>query len=103
MSGNPAAFNSMLANMYQGGAIALLGFLPPTTRINWDEVIFKGLRIKGIYGREMFETWYKLIQLLRGGLDIAAVVTHRFKADDYSDAFDVLESGHSGKVVLEWD
>jgi len=103
MSGNPSAFNSMLVNMYQGGAVALLGFLPPTTEINWDAVIFKGLHLKGIYGREMFETWYKMIQLIRSGLDIAAVVTHRFRAERFVEAFEVLESGQCAKVVLEWD
>jgi len=103
MSGNPSAFNSMLVNMYQGGAVALLGFLPPTTEINWDAVIFKGLHLKGIYGREMFETWYKMIQLIRSGLDIAAVVTHRFRAERFAEAFEVLESGQCAKVVLEWD
>jgi len=102
-SGSPAAFNSMLDAMYHGGRIALLGFLPPSTEISWDEVIFKGLHLKGIYGREMFETWYKMTQLLRSGLDIAPVITHRFSADDYDSALEVVNSGECGKVVLDWD
>jgi len=102
-SGSPAAFNNMLDAMYHGGRIALLGFLPPSTEISWDEVIFKGLHLKGIYGREMFETWYKMTQLLRSGLDIAPVITHRFSADDYDSALEVVNSGECGKVVLDWD
>ncbi len=103
MSGNPAAFNSMIETMYDGGHIALLGFLPPSTEISWDQVIFKGLHLKGIYGREMFETWYKMTQLLRSGLDIARVITHRFPIDQHLEAFEVVRSGQSGKVILEWD
>ena len=102
-SGNPGAFNAMLKAMYHGGNVALLGFLPPETEINWDDVIFKGLHLKGIYGREMFETWYKMTQLLRSGLDISAIITHRYGADDFSQAFDVVRSGQCGKVILEWD
>ena len=103
MSGNPAAFNSMLGNMYHGGSIALLGFLPPGTGINWDELIFKGLHLKGVYGREMFETWYKMTQLIRSGLDILPVITHRFPVDRHEEAFEVVRSGQCAKVVLEWD
>jgi threonine 3-dehydrogenase len=103
MSGNPAAFNSMLGNMYHGGSIALLGFLPPSTGINWDELIFKGLHLKGVYGREMFETWYKMTQLIRSGLDILPVITHRFPVDRHEEAFEVVRSGQCAKVVLEWD
>jgi threonine 3-dehydrogenase len=103
MSGSPAAFNSLLDNMYHGGSVALLGFLPPTTEINWDQVIFKGLHLKGIYGREMFETWYKMTQLLRSGLDISPIITHRFPIDAYQEAFAVVHSGQCGKVILEWD
>jgi threonine 3-dehydrogenase len=103
MSGNPAAFNSMLGNMYHGGSIALLGFLPPGTQINWDELIFKGLHLKGVYGREMFETWYKMTQLIRSGLDILPVITHRFPVDRHEEAFEVVRSGQCAKVVLEWD
>jgi threonine 3-dehydrogenase len=102
MSGNPHAFNDMLKYMYHGGHIGLLGFLPPTTTINWDNVIFKGLHIKGIYGREMFETWYKMTQMLRSGLDISRVITHVYPAQQYQTAFDVVHSGECGKVVLDW-
>ena len=103
MSGHPAAFKTMIDNMYHGGHIALLGFLPPTTQLDWDEVIFKGLHLKGIYGREMFETWYKMTQLLRSGLDVAPVITHRFAVDDYQQAFKVLHQGDCAKVILEWE
>jgi len=103
MSGNPDAFSDMIKHMYHGGHIALLGFLPPTTQINWDDILFKGLHLKGIYGREMFETWYKMSQLLRSGLDISKIITHTFPIDDFQDAFDVVESGECGKVILEWD
>ena len=102
MSGNPNAFKNMLENMYHGGRIALLGLLPESTRINWDEIIFKGLQLKGIYGREMFETWYKMTQMLRSGLDISGVLTHRFSADDFQKGFDIMESGNCGKIILEW-
>lgn len=103
MSGNPEAFKSMLNNMYHGGRIALLGLLPESTQINWDDIIFKGLHVKGIYGREMFETWYKMTQLIRGGLDVSPIITHKFKAEDFQNAFDIIESGQCGKVILEWD
>ncbi len=103
MSGHPAAFNAMLDSMYDGGHIALLGFLPSNTEINWDQVIFKGLHLKGIYGREMFETWYKMTQLLRSGLDITPVITHRFPVERYAEAFEVVRSGQCGKVILEWE
>lgn len=102
MSGNPVAFSSMIDSMYDGGHIALLGFLPPATEISWDQVIFKGLNLKGIYGREMFETWYKMTQLLRSGLDISKVITHRFTVDHHLNAFEVVRSGECGKVILEW-
>lgn len=102
MSGNPSAFNSMIDTMYNGGSIALLGFLPPTTQISWDQIIFKGLHIKGVYGREVFETWYKMTQLLRGGLDISPIITHRFPMEDFEQGFVAMNSGQSGKVVLSW-
>ncbi len=102
MSGSPDAFRDMLRTMYHGGRIALLGLLPEHTQIDWNQVIFKGLHIKGIYGREMFETWYKMTQMLRSGLDLAQVVTHRFPIDEYQAAFEVMESGQCGKVILEW-
>ena len=102
VSGNPSAFKDMLAHMYNGGRVALLGLLPESTQINWDEIIFKGLHVKGIYGREMYETWYKMTQMLRSGLDISEVLTHRYPVDQFQNAFDVISSGQCGKVVLEW-
>ena len=102
VSGNPTAFNSMLTNMYHGGSIALLGILPNNTKIDWDDVIFKGLRIKGIYGREMYETWHKMVQILRGGLNVKKILTHTFSVSNYQAAFDILDIGQCGKVVLEW-
>ena len=102
MSGNPDAFKDMLENMYHGGKIALLGLLPKSTQINWDDIIFKGLHVKGIYGREMYETWYKMTQMLRSGLDISPVLTHKLPIDDFQEGFEIMESGSCGKVVLEW-
>lgn len=100
MSGSPAAFESMLENMYHGGRIALLGILPDRTLIRWDQVIFKGLVIKGIYGREIFETWYKMQTMLQSGLDIAPVITHRLPFAEFARGFEAMASGESGKVVL---
>jgi threonine 3-dehydrogenase len=102
MSGNPNALQDMIRTMYHGGKIALLGILPNDTLVKWDEIIFKGLNIKGIYGREMFESWYKMNQLIRGGLDISPIITHKFKPDDFQSAFEIAESGKCGKVILEW-
>jgi threonine 3-dehydrogenase len=103
MSGSPQAFEQMLDNMYNGGRIALLGILPNGAGIDWDKVIFKGLFLKGIYGREMFETWYKMQTMLLSGLDISPVITHRFKFDDFQAGFNAMLSGKSGKVVLSLD
>jgi threonine 3-dehydrogenase len=103
MSGSPAAFEQMLENMYNGGRIALLGILPNGAGIDWDKVIFKGLFLKGIYGREMYETWYKMQTMLLSGLDISPVITHRFSFDDFQTGFDAMLSGQSGKVVLSLD
>ena len=97
-----AAFEQMLENMYNGGRIALLGLLPNGAGIDWDKVIFKGLFIKGIYGREMFETWYKMQTMVLSGLDISPVITHRFAFDDFEKGFDDMLSGQSGKVVLSF-
>lgn len=102
MSGNPTAFRDMLATMNHGGRVALLGIPPADTAIDWNQVIFKGLELKGIYGREMFETWYKMVAMLQSGLDITPVLTHHFKVDDYREAFEIMRSGQSGKVVLDW-
>ncbi len=102
MSGSPEAFNDMLHHMYHGGRVALLGILPAKTLIDWDQVIFKGLHIKGIYGREMFETWYKMTQMVAGGLDLTPVLTHRLAIDDYMVGFETMKSGECGKVVCSW-
>lgn len=102
MSGNPQAFNDMVKSMNHGGHIAVLGIPPAETALDWNHVIFKGLVIKGIYGREMFETWYKMISMLQSGLDVSPVVTHRFAIDDYQKAFEIMASGQSGKVILDW-
>ncbi len=102
MSGNPSAFRDMLRTMHHGGQVALLGIPPDETAINWNEVIFKGLTLKGIYGREMFETWYKMTSMLQSGLDISPVITHHFAANDFLDAFKMMESGQSGKIILDW-
>ncbi len=102
MSGSSQAFAQMLDNMYNGGRIALLGLLPNGTAIDWEKVIFKGLFIKGIYGREMFETWYKMQAMVRSGLDISPVITHRYAFDDFEKGFADMLSGQSGKVVLSF-
>lgn len=102
MSGNPQAFRQMLAGMRHGGSIALLGLPPGETAIDWNQVIFKGLILKGIYGREMFETWYKMAAMLQSGLDLTPVLTHHFPINDFQQGFDVMRSGQSGKVVLDW-
>lgn len=102
MSGNAQAFNDMLQNMNHGGHVALLGIPPKDTAIDWNQVIFKGLNIKGIYGREMFETWYKMTALLQSGLNLEPVITHRFGIDDFQAGFEVMRSGQSGKVILNW-
>ncbi|MCK5295714.1 MAG: L-threonine 3-dehydrogenase [Alphaproteobacteria bacterium] len=103
MSGNAQAFSEMLDLMNHGGKIALLGIVPDSTTISWTDVIFKGLKLKGIYGREMFETWYKMTAMLQSGLDISSVITHHFHIDDYMKGFDAMHSGQSGKVILEWE
>ena len=103
MSGSPEAFESMLENMYPGGRIALLGLLPRMAEINWDQIIFKGLVIKGIYGREIFETWYKMQTMLQSGLDISPVLTHKLPFEDFHRAFDTAASRQCGKVILELD
>lgn len=102
MSGNSIALNDMIKVMNHGGHVALLGIPPEETPVDWNQVIFKGLTIKGIYGREMFETWYKMIAMLQSGLDISPVITHRFHVDDYQNAFQIMASGQSGKVILDW-
>ena len=102
MSGSEAAFTDMVEHMDNGGRIALLGIHSGKTVINWDKVVFGGLTIQGIYGREMFETWYKMMSMLQTGLDISKVITHRFDAKDYEKGFAAMQTGNSGKVVLTW-
>jgi threonine 3-dehydrogenase len=102
MSGNPAGFRDMLRTMHHGGSIAILGIPPEETAIDWNQVIFKGLTLKGIYGREMFETWYKMASLLSSGLDLRPVITHHFPLRDFERAFETMGSGQSGKVILDW-
>jgi threonine 3-dehydrogenase len=103
MSGNPQAFRDMLRTMHHGGKIAILGIPPGDTAIDWNEVIFKGLILKGIYGREMFETWYKMSSMLQSGLDMEPIITHHYDIDDFQPAFELMESGQSGKVILHWN
>ncbi|KTD28118.1 L-threonine 3-dehydrogenase [Legionella israelensis] len=103
MSGNPMALNDMMKVMNHGGHVAMLGIPPQETPIDWNQVIFKGLVIKGIYGREMFETWYKMIAMLQSGLNIDPVITHHFPVDDFQHAFQIMASGQSGKVILDWE
>ncbi len=102
MSGNADAFREMLRTLHHGGKMALLGIPARDFGIDWNSVIFKGLEIKGIYGRQMFETWYKMASMLESGLDVSRVITHELIASDYGKAFDVLASGRSGKVILNW-
>jgi threonine 3-dehydrogenase len=103
MSGNSHAFRSMLNVMNNGGRVGLLGIFPEEVSIDWSQVIFKGLFLKGIYGREMFETWYKMATLIQSGLNITSVVTHHFHIDDFEKGFEVMNSGMCGKVILEWN
>jgi threonine 3-dehydrogenase len=103
MSGNGHAFRDMLAKMNHGGRVALLGIPSSELAIDWNEVIFKGLFIKGIYGREMFETWYKMASMLQSGLNLDPIITHHYHVDDFQQGFEMMESGQCGKVILNWD
>ena len=103
MSGAPSAFRDMIDNMYNGSKISLLGILPNTTTVDWNKIIFKALTLKGIYGREMWETWYKMEQMLISGFDLNPVITHRFGIDEFQQGFDIMESGQCGKVILSWE
>jgi len=102
-SGAPAAFNDLVDHMYNSGKISLLGILPSQTTVDWSKIIFKGLQLKGIYGREMYETWYQMEQMLMSGLDLSPMISHRFKADEFQKGFDVMEEGNCGKVILDWE
>ncbi|WP_251358497.1 L-threonine 3-dehydrogenase [Kangiella sp. TOML190] len=103
MSGVPVAFQSMLSTMNHGGKVAMLGIPSSDMAIDWNQIIFKGLILKGIYGREMYETWYKMIAMLQSGLDISPIITHRFDVNEFEQGFETMASGQSGKVVLSWD
>jgi threonine 3-dehydrogenase len=103
MSGNASAFRDMLHNMAHGGHVAMLGIPDGEMAINWREVIFNMLTIKGIYGRQMYESWYKMTVLLQSGLDITPVITHRFGYQDFEEAFQITSSANSGKVILNWE
>jgi len=102
MSGVPSAFREMLRTMHHGGSVALLGIMPKDTGVHWDEIIFKGLMLKGVYGREMFETWYKMVAMLQSGLDISPIITHRLPIEQFNQGFETMASGHSGKIILDW-
>ncbi len=102
MSGNQQALDQMVEAMVMGGRIALLGIPPGKSPVDWSRIVFKAITIKGIYGREIFETWYKMIAMLQNGLDVSKVITHRFPATEFEDGFAAMQSGQSGKVVLDW-
>lgn len=102
MSGSPNAFSSMLETLAHGGKMALLGIPPSNTCIDWNRVIFKMITIKGIYGREIFDTWYQMTAMLESGLNVEPIITHRFPIEEFQQGFDVMRSGESGKVILEW-
>ena len=101
-SGSPIAFNQLVEHMYNSGKISLLGILPPDTKVDWNRIIFKGLTMKGIYGREMFETWYKAAAMVHTGLPLEKIITHRYDYTDFQKGFDAMCSGQSGKVILDW-
>jgi threonine 3-dehydrogenase len=103
MSGNPIALRDMLANMAHGGRVALLGIPTADFAIDWTTVVFNMLTIKGIYGREMYETWYKMSVMVQSGLDISPVITHRFEYREYEEAFAIARSGRAGKIIMRWD
>jgi threonine 3-dehydrogenase len=92
----------MIDVMSHGGKIALLGLLPVNAGVDWDKIIFNGLHLKGIYGREMFETWYKMQVMIQSGLDISPVITHKFPYSSYLEGFELMKSGYSGKIILDW-
>ena len=103
MSGSPKAFEGMIDNMYNGSKISLLGILPQETTVDWTKIIFKALTLKGIYGREMWETWYQMEQMLISGIDLSPMITHRMHIDEFQKGFEIMEGGQCGKVVLSWD
>ncbi len=102
MSGSQVALDQMISSMVMGGRIAMLGIAPGKSAVDWSAIVLKSITIKGVYGREIFETWYKMLAMLQNGLDVSAIITHRFAADDFQTGFTVMKSGASGKVVLDW-
>jgi threonine 3-dehydrogenase len=102
MSGSQAALDQMIEALVMGGKIALLGIPPGKSPVDWSRIVFKAITIKGVYGREMFETWYKMIAMLQNGLDVSRVITHRYSVDEFAQGFAAMKSGLSGKVVLDW-
>ena len=102
MSGNQQALDQMVEAMTMGGRIAMLGIPPGKSPVDWSRIVFKAITIKGVYGREMFETWYKMIAMLESGLDVSRIITHRYDAEDFQKGFDAMRAGKSGKVVLDW-
>ncbi len=102
MSGNPKALNGMIDVMCHGGKLALLGILPSSAAIDWEKVVFNGLTLKGIYGREMFETWYKMTTMIQSGLDLSPIITHHFPYESFEEGFEIMASGNSGKIILNW-
>jgi threonine 3-dehydrogenase len=103
MSGNPRALNDMIDNMAHGGRIALLGIMPSAAAVDWNKVVFNMLTIRGIYGREMYETWYKMTAMIQSGLDISPVITHRMPYSEFREGFELMRSGKSGKIILDWE
>jgi len=103
MSGNPKALNDMVDVMFHGGNIALLGILPSDAAVDWNKIVFNGLTLRGIYGRKMFETWYKMQVMVQSGLDVSPVITHHFNFTDYEESFELMKSGNSGKIILNWE
>ena len=102
MSGNPTALNDMIDVMFHGGNIALLGILPSEAAVDWNKIVFNGLTLRGIYGRKMFETWYKMQVMVQSGLDVSPVITHHFNFTDFKEGFELMKSGNSGKIILNW-
>ena len=102
MSGSSQALNDMITNMNNGGKIAILGIAPTSFEVDWNDIIFKMLEIKGIYGREMYETWYKMIALIQSGLNIKDIITHKFHYTEFEEAFKIMKQGNCGKIILEW-
>ena len=102
MSGNPTALNDMIDVMFHGGNIALLGILPSDAAVDWNKIVFNGLTLRGIYGRKMFETWYKMQVMVQSGLDVSPVITHHFNFTDFEEGFELMKSGNSGKIILNW-